>query len=555
MSETWWMGNALENRDSRMSISRPGWPARDTLHTGSEKIGAVGAAVRRVFCVGMAGTGMKAIAEWFSAAGWQVSGSDRSATPEVIAQFLSRGMQLFPEHSADHLPPRLDLLIYSPAVTVTNPERQAAVEREIPQWSYPQALGQLMQGREGISIAGTHGKSTTTALVGHLLRYAGLAPSILCGAEMLDTGLNGVLGKVVGLSESGGATSAKQSQTHSTGSSAAQHRRIARTGIGESGDLGRPFTERKATLLVAESCEYRGHFLELTPRVVGLLGIEPDHFDCFPTFDRALATYREFIQKIPAAGLLVANLDCQSTLSILSACTARTIFVSTTDETADYFVERVETTPAGLSLTVKLPDHSTLDIECPLWGNHHAVNIVTALAIALEYGVTPKTSCDAIAAFAGIARRFQHRGDWGGRTWIDDYAHHPTAVKTLVDATRDRYPDRRVWCLFQPHQMSRTRELFDGFVTSLSRADGVLVLPVFGAREASGTEQTQLARQLVEGVTRSGVPAHFVSDLDHPWTTVETHTRPGDIVLTVGAGDIDHIYHELTGRLQTHHAS
>ena len=548
-----------------MSNSRPGRPDPKQLCTVADSIGVAvgGAAVRRVFCVGMAGTGMKAIAEWFSAAGWQVSGSDRSATPEVIAKFHSRGMRLIPEHSVEHLPPLLDLLIYSPAVPETNPERQAASERGVPQWSYPQALGQLMQGRDGISIAGTHGKSTTTALVGHLLRYAGLAPSILCGAEMLDTGLNGVFESVAGLSESGGATCARQGHTYNQEETASRDHSIievswlrgtARTGFGESGDFGRPFAERKATL-VAESCEYRGHFLELTPRVVGLLGIEPDHFDCFPTFDRALATYREFIENLPADGLLVAHLDCQATLSILSACPSRKVFVSTTDETADYFVERVETSPAGLSLTVRLPDHSTLDIECPQWGNHHAVNIVTALAIALEHGVSPATCRAACATFAGIARRFQHRGDWGGRTWIDDYAHHPTAVKALIDAARDCYPNRRVWCLFQPHQISRTRELFEGFVAALSRADGVLVLPVFGAREASGTEQKNLARQLVEGIHHSGTPAHFVSDLDHPWTTLETHTRPGDIVLTVGAGDIDRIYHEFTGRLQTHHAS
>ena len=514
-----------------MSSSRPGWPDPEQLCTGPDSIGVTvgGAAVRRVYCVGMAGTGMKAIAEWFSAAGWQVSGSDRSATPAVIAKFQSRGMRLFPEHAADHLPPLLDVLVYSPAVPESNPERQAALERGVPQWSYPQALGQLMQGRDGISIAGTHGKSTTTALVGHVLRQAGLAPSILCGAEMLDTGLNGVLGGEVAVAR------------------AASHARV-------SSDETRG---RKPTrpLLVAESCEYRGHFLELSPRVVGLLGIEPDHFDCFPTFDRALETYRQFLQQMPVEGLLVANLDCEATQSILSACPARKVFVSTTDDTADYFVERVETTPHGLSLTVRLPDQSTLDIQCPLCGNHHAVNIVTALAIAREYGVSPTTGRDGMNTFAGIARRFQHRGDWDGRTWIDDYAHHPTAVGSLIDAVRDRYPQRRVCCLFQPHQISRTRELFQGFVTSLRRADAVLVLPIFGAREASGTAQTDLARQLVEDVSRFGIPTHFVSDLDHPWTTLETHTRPGDIVLTVGAGDIDRIYHELTGRLQTHHAS
>ena len=497
----------------------------DDLRPGSDTLGVEGAAaIRRLYCVGMAGTGMKAIAEWFAAAGWQVSGSDRSATPKATAQFQSRGIRLYPDHSAEHLPQKIDLLIYSPAVPETNPERLAARELGTPQWSYPQALGQLMHGHRGISIAGTHGKSTTTALIGHVLRQAGLAPSILCGAEMIDTGLNGVL----------------------------RARSIPPLDAGFSPS---PANETRDPILVAESCEYRGHFLELCPRVVGLLGIEPDHFDCFPTFERAIATYREFISRIPADGLLVANRDCETACSVASDSPARTVFVSTTDDQADYFAERVESTKAGLSMTVRLPNRTTVSITCPLWGQHHASNILTALAIAAEHGVTPAEFTAAAQSFAGIRRRFERRGDWNGVTWIDDYAHHPTAVRALIDAARDRFPGRRIWCVFQPHQISRTRELSDGFVKALCGADGVLVQPVFGAREATGTERIDLSRQLVEGVRRENPNAHFVADLDHTWTTLETHTRPGDIVLTVGAGDIDHIYHELTGRLRRNHAS
>ena len=546
-----------------------GRPGIDLIDVAGEAV-----AVRRLYCVGMAGTGMKAIAEWFAAAEWQVSGSDRSATSEVVAKFHSHGMRLFPEHAAEHLPPLLDLLIHSPAVPESNPERRAARERGIPQWSYPQALGQLMRGREGISIAGTHGKSTTTALVGHVLMHAGLAPSILCGAEMIDTGLNGVLGR----------SDVRQHVGHVSYvpvpalSYSVSPSRLSRPLDGEqSPNLDRPldlcFTQfghvgnvphdRGATylqqptrpILVAESCEYRGHFLELTPRVIGLLGIEPDHFDCFPTFDHALATYREFIARLPADGLLVVNLDCEASCSIAPASPARKVFLSTTDERADFFVQLAESTTRGLSLTIRLPDRTTLDIDCPLSGQHHAINIATALAIAIEHGVSPATFAEAVATFAGIRRRFEQRGDWGGVTWIDDYAHHPTAVRALIDATRDRFPSRRVWCLFQPHQISRTRELAEGFSSALSRADGAFVLPVFGAREALGTERIDLARQLVEGVTRRGTLAHYVADLDQTWTTLETHTRPGDVVLTVGAGDIDRIYHEFTGRLRQHHAS
>ena len=538
-----------------MSSSRPGWPGSGDGRPGFDMIGAVGGgvAIRRLHCVGMAGTGMKAVAEWFSAVGWRVTGSDRSATPEVVAKFQSRGMELHPEHSAKHLPPVADLLIYSPAVPESNPERRAALKRGIPQWSYPQALGQLMHGREGISIAGTHGKSTTTALVGHVLTYAGLAPSILCGAEMMDTGLNGVLGRSYvrqNVGEPCGPSTLPTTSSHSSGDGP----RTTPIDVRPPSGGGR-YGESTLPLLVAESCEYRGHFLELSPRVVGLLGIEPDHFDCFPTFDSALATYREFISRIPASGLLVVNLDCPASCAIAPASPARKVFVSTTDERADYFVQGADSTEAGLSLTIRLSDRSTIDIECPLWGQHHAINIVTALAIAAERGVCPAVFAAGVATFAGIRRRFERRGDWSGVAWIDDYAHHPTAVQALIEAARDRFPSRRIWCLFQPHQISRTRELAAGFVAALSRADGVLVQPVFGAREAAGTERIDLARQLVEGVRRQNPNAHFVADLDHTWTTLETHTRPGDVVLTVGAGDIDRIYYELTGRLRQHHAS
>ncbi len=138
--------------------------------------------------------------------------------------------------------------------------------------------------------------------------------------------------------------------------------------------------------LVAESCEYRGHFLELSPRTVGMLGIEPDHFDCFPTLDRAVATYREFLTRVPDDGLVVANLDCEATTSIVSDLTTRKRFVSTTNEQADYLVTRVTTTSRGLSLSLRLPDQQVVDLTCPQTGNHHAINIATAVALALESG-------------------------------------------------------------------------------------------------------------------------------------------------------------------------
>lgn len=524
--DAFWTRSVVRLQDSWMSDSQPKrLVSHDLSFDLSNRGDESGAArVRRLYCVGMAGAGVKAIAEWFSAAGWQVAGSDQLATDLLCRKFQDRGMRLNRGHSATYLSPKTNLLIYSPAIPSSNPERRAAEQLGIPQWSYPEALGQLMRGRDGVSIAGTHGKSTTTALVGHVLSESGNAPSILCGAEMVTRGLNGVY-----------AAPSVSEYRESTQSSA--------------GQTAQNFP------IVVESCEYRGHFLELTPRIVGLLGIEEDHFDCFPTLSHAMETYRQFVERIPAAGTLVSNFDCAATRSVVQHAIARRVYVSSTDQRADYYIQSTESGMEGLQLTVRLPDRTTVRVLCPLWGRHHATNVVTALAMTSQYGVTPAQFAEFSRTFSGIRRRFERRLEWEGRLCVDDYAHHPTAVRAVIQAARDRFPARRIWCLFQPHQITRTRVLWREFAEALGRADGLLILPVFSARETTGTERVDLSRQLVEAIERSGTLAHFVPSLEHTWDTLQTHTRPGDVVLTVGAGDIDCIYHEFIGRLRRHHAS
>lgn len=481
-----------------------GRPIAIPCHTGTLPVGG-GFGISHVHCVGMAGSGMQAITEWLVDAGFRLTGSDNSASPEQIARYQKLRAKLLPGHSPHHVPDHLDWLIYSPAISADNPERLLARQRGVQESSLSQAIGQLMRGQNGISIAGTHGKSTTTALLGHILKYAGRDPSILCGARM---------------------------------------RNLDRSGVRGTSDL-----------FVVESCEYRGHFLDLTPRSIGLLGIEPDHFDCFPRLEDAVAIYDQFVSRLPNDGVLVVNFDCELSRKLSANLKCRKISVSTTDDDSDYLVTRVSTTARGLSLTVRFPEGESLDLKCPLTGNHHAVNIATALAMAIEHGVSPAICAEAMVSFRGISRRFEVRLGDQGVTWVDDYAHHPSAVHTLIDAARDRFPNRRICCVFQPHQVSRTRELASDFAKALSRADDVLVLPVFGARETAVIERIQLSSRLVGEVSNRGVPAQFVSDLDHLRTTLETHLRPGDVVLTVGAGDIDRIYHEFTGRLRRHHAS
>lgn len=492
-----------------MPPNRPGWP--ETLNTSlaglSFEVGSRQNLVplRRAYCVGMAGSGMKGIAEFLQATGWAVSGSDRNPAAALIEQFRDLGITLHTGHAAAQLPPQLDLLIHSPAIGADNPERREAQLRGVPELTYPQALGQVMQGREGYSVTGTHGKSTTTALLGHLLQSAGLEPSILCGAEMIGPARNGVAGP------------------------------------------GRP--------IVVESCEYRGHFLSLAPRVIGLLGIEPDHFDCFPTIADAVTTYREFVSRLPVKGLLVSNLDCEWSQTVAPSTRARRITVSATDLAADFSADHVRTSSEGLALRIHERHSHPLEVVCPLWGNHHAINVLTAYAMAREAGCSRDQIAAGLRTFPGIRRRFEVRRESNGVTWIDDYAHHPSAVRTLIDAARDRYPGRRIWCLFQPHQVSRTRILAADFATALAAADEVALLPVFGAREADTVAARELSVGIAAAVNLHGGAATFLPSLDLLPEVVETRTSPGDVVLMVGAGDIDRVQHGFTGRLRRHHAS
>lgn len=450
---------------------------------------------------------MKGIAEFLRARGWAVSGSDRSPTPALVEQFRQLGITLHAGHSADHLPAALDVLVYSPAVKPDNPERLSARSRGVAECSYPEALGQVMGERDGFSVTGTHGKSTTTALLGHLLQFSGQDPSILCGAEMIGPGRNGVAGS--------------------------------------------------GLRVVVESCEYRGHFLSLSPRVIGLLGIEPDHFDCFPTIADAVATYRAFISQLPADGVLVRNADCEWSRQAADRTRARQIAVSVVDAAADLFADQIRTSPQGLTLRVhdRLESGPARTLQTPLWGNHHAINLLTAVAMAREAGCSWDKIAQGLTTFPGIRRRFEIRRESAGVTWIDDYAHHPSAVRTLIDAARDRYPGQRIWCIFQPHQVSRTRILANDFARALSAADEVSLLPVFGAREADSVAACELSAGIAAAVNSAGIPATYLTSLDLLPDVVETRTLPGDVVLMVGAGDIDRVEHGLTGRLLRHHAS
>lgn len=458
--------------------------------------------------VGICGSGMKAIAEMLHGRGWPITGSDLRPSSLLLKHFQNLGIQVRSGNHPQNVPDRADLLIYSPAVAVTNPERVRARELGIQEQSSVEFLGDLMGEKIGLSIAGTHGKSTATALTGWILEQSGKKPSVIAGAELRNLGRNGW------------------------------------SGSGEH--------------FVVESCEFHRNFMKLKPSHAVLLGIEQDHFDCFGSLDELTDAFAQFARLIPSSGIVLIRDDCPASLRATEQLFGRRLLLSRTNPHADWYAEGVVQTEQGsrFRLVTSTAPQGSIEVEFPVLGEHHIWNALAAAALSRQAGVELEAIAQALASFPGLKRRFEILGEPGGVTLIDDYAHHPTAVAATIQTARTRFRDRgRLTVVFQPHQVSRTRALMDEFAASLCGADLVYITPVYGARESFEKELTETSQELVQSCRSRGLNAHFLVSLDQILTRVHDDVAPGDVLLTLGAGDIDQIHHALTVRLQRNHSS
>lgn len=445
---------------------------------------------------------MRSLAELLLDRGCCVTGSDAAPTGHNADVLRARGVAIQAGHAAEQLPAGAQV-VYSPAVPESNPERRAARELGVPQHSYPELLGRLMAERTGIAIAGTHGKSTSTALLGWVLQQAGRGPSVVCGGELLNTGSGGWSG--------GGA------------------------------------------LFVAEACEYRGSFLNLAPRHAAVLDIEPDHFDCYADLHAAVQAYADFAARVPADGLLVCRAARPAVGAAIAGARAR-ITTFGIETVADWVARNIVVRPGRIAFRIERNGRRWCDCALHIPGAHNVLNALAAAALAAECGVTPAQFRTALAGFRGVRRRCEYLGAWRGAELIDDYAHHPTAVSATLAAVRAEFPGRRLCCAFQPHQVSRTRTLLAEFASSLAAADEVLVLPVYTARE-SRQDARATSEELAQRLQRAGICGRCIATLDRLVSTLETDARPGDAVVLVGAGDIDRVRDEFSRRIYRNYAS
>ena len=480
--------------------------------------------------VGVCGAGMKALAELLDGLGWRLSGSDLSPATAAISTLALRGLTFHQGHSVVHVPLELECLVYSPAIGAENPERVEAARRGVPQFSYSQMVGRLMQTRAGVCIAGTHGKSTTTAMVGWVLTHAGREPSVLVGAE-LGGGLRGEDPLTLALSPDDGGKGAGEESPLAALSH--DHR---------SGWAG------ASELFVVESCEFQRSFLDFQPRYAAILSVEPDHFDCFASLPSLILAFEEFVQRVSPDGVLVVGGDCDAALTSTRHSNANVVTFGVASH-CEWQVDSIRHSAEGMRFRVVCREQAWGEIELGLHGDHNVQNALAAAALCTEIGLSAAEVIAGLRSFPGIRRRFEVVGERNGITLINDYAHHPTAVRATLKTAHEVFGSRRVWCAFQPHQVSRTLALMDEFAASFDQADEVLIAPVFPARERVTDEPVRASQELARRIALRGVSVRFVESLERIVATVEDAVRPGDVLIAMGAGDIERIHHELCRRI------
>jgi UDP-N-acetylmuramate--alanine ligase len=443
--------------------------------------------IRTIHFVGVGGIGMCGIAELLHNQGYRVTGSDlrEGAT---VARLRALGVPVAIGHDARHVG-EADVLVYSSAVRRDNPELAAAARRKIPVIPRAEMLAELMRLKDGIAVAGTHGKTTTTSLVAHVLDAAGLDPTAVIGGRVLAPGAD------------------------PTG---------ARLGRGD--------------LLVAEADESDGSFLRLTPVIAVVTNIDPEHLDHYGSFEAVQDAFVAFANRVPFWGVAVLCLDHPGVQAVLPRMSRRTTTYGFASQ-ADLRAVDVVHEGGGMRFGVTRRGAGPLgEVRLRLPGRHNVQNALATLAVALELDVPFARAAQALASFMGIERRFETKGSMRGVRVVDDYGHHPAEIRATLAAARALHPGRIV-VVFQPHRYTRTRDLFDDFTTCFNDADRLIVTSIYAAGEDKipGVESASL----VEAVRAHGHrDARFVAELDGVLEALPRELEAGDLVVTLGAGNV-----------------
>jgi len=457
--------------------------------------------ISRIHFIGIGGAGMCGIAEVLLNQGYKISGSDLKES-EITRRLSRMGAKIFIGHHASNIVD-IDVVVNSSAVAGSNPEITEAREKRIPIVRRAEMLGELMRYRHGIAVAGTHGKTTTTSLIASVLAAGKKDPTFVIGGLLNSAGTNARLGE------------------------------------------GR--------YLVAEADESDASFLHLQPMVVVVTNIDADHMDTYGgDFSRLKQAFIEFIHNLPFYGVAIVCGDDPVLREIIPEL-SRSIITYGFDKKNDYQAVDVKQSGVNLQFRVRRPEGDDIDIKLSMPGRHNVLNALATVAVALEEGVSDEQIKQGLFDFSGVGRRFQIYGNFeisenkDRVMLVDDYGHHPTEVAATIKAVRDGWPGQRLVMVYQPHRYTRTRDLYEDFVDVLSSVDQLILLEVYTASEdpIQGADSRHLSRSIRN---RGLVDPIFVEGIEAVPAVVNDIVKPGDILITQGAGNIGLLAKELAKR-------
>ena len=450
---------------------------------------------RRVHFIGIGGCGMSGLARMLIDAGAIVTGSEPQPNPQTF-ELTARGAKISRDQLGEFLSSETDLVVRTAAIKDSNIEYKAALKYGVATIKYAELLGQVMAERFGIAVAGTHGKSTTTAMIAFALLECGADPSFVVGGTVPQLGGAG-----------------------------------SRSGASD--------------LFVAEACEYDRSFHALRPKVALITNIEEDHLDCYRDIDEIVESFHHFARLVPnGSGRIIAHGHDANVARALAGIEAPIETVSlqpgTTWSTCPGPIENG--CPTGVVCREGKPV-ATLRLSIP--GEHNLMNATMALASCTACGIEPQQAADAIGRFSGVDRRMTVMGQCNGGMIIDDYGHHPTEIRATLSALRQRYDPRRLICVFQPHQHSRTRFLLEDFAASFAAADETIVPDIYFVRDSEADRQSVSSEDLVRRINKNGQAALHIAEFGGIVNHLRRSIRSGDLVVTMGAGNVWEIGREL----------
>lgn len=439
---------------------------------------------------------MSGLAEILLEEGFPVSGSDTHKT-QLTERLEEKGARIQYGQRASNITEDIHVVVYTAAIHPDNPEFLAAQEKGIPMLSRAQLLGEMMQNyQHAVNVSGTHGKTTTTSMLANILLAARRNPTVSVG---------GILPAIGGNIRVGGQE-----------------------------------------LFVTEACEYTNSFLSFYPTMEIILNIEADHLDFFKDLEDIRRSFRLFAQKLDEKGTLIINREIKHLEEITGDLPCRVITFGPDPKTSDYSAKDVDYDEcARPSYTLMIHGEEAGRIRLGVPGEHNVYNSLSAIAAALELGVCMDAVQQGLSEFTGTNRRFEKKGEIGGVTIIDDYAHHPQEIAATLKTAKN-YPHKKLWCVFQPHTYTRTAALLDDFARALLDADEVILADIYAAREVNTLGIS--SRDIQEKIANAGGKAHYIPSFDEIETFILSHCVPGDLLITMGAGDIVKVGERLLGR-------